>query len=478
MPQLDAVVVGSGPNGLGAAVALAQAGLAVRVLEAQPTAGGGTRTEALTLPGFRHDVCSAAHPLGVSSPFFRSLPLGEHGLEWVQPALPLAHPLDGGEAALVSRSLDETCEGLGEDGPAWRKLFGPFAARWGQLLEDVLRPVGVPRHPWLFGRFGLLSLRSAARLARSRFRGGRARALLAGMAAHGCMPLERAPTASFAVMLGASAHAAGWPLARGGSQAIADALVGVLRSLGGEVETGAPVRAIADLPPARVVLFDLTPRQLLAIGGDRLPARYRRALARFRHGPGVFKVDWALGEPIPWEVPACRQAGTLHLGGTLEEIAASERAVWDGAPPERPYAIVVQATPFDPGRAPAGRHTAWAYCHVPNGSTADMTERIEAKVERFAPGFRDCILARSSLGPPEMEAHNANYLGGDISGGVQDLRQTFFRPVAGLHPYTVPVPGWYLCSSSTPPGGGVHGMCGYHAARAALRDLARAGRTR
>ncbi|GAB4264366.1 MAG: NAD(P)/FAD-dependent oxidoreductase [Deferrisomatales bacterium] len=466
--SFEAVVVGSGPNGLAGAIELARAGGAVTVLEGAPTAGGGCRSLELTAPGFLHDVCATVHPMGASSPFFRSLDLERFGFAWAHPELPLAHPLDDGTAVVLARGVAETADGLGEDAGAYRRLLEPLAEGWLELADDVLSPVGVPRRPLRFARFGLLALRSAEGLVAGRFRGRRARALLAGLAAHGMLPLERPPSAAFALSLAAAGHAVGWPLARGGSQALADALVAALRAAGGAVRTGAPVTSDGELPAAQVVLWDVAPRNLVRIAGRRLPAGYRRRLLRFRHGPGVFKMDWALREPIPWTASACARAGTVHLGGTWEEIAASERSVWRGRVPTRPYAIVVQPSRFDGSRAPPGRHTAWAYCHVPAGCRADLCGAIEAQVERFAPGFRDCVLERSAWGPEQMEAHNPNDVGGDISGGVQDLAQTLVRPASLLRPYRIPVPGWYLCSASTPPGGGVHGMCGYHAARAAL----------
>ena len=469
----DAVVVGSGPNGLAAAITLAREGRSVLVLEAEATVGGGMRTAELTLPAFRHDVCSAIHPLVAGSPFFRTLPLTEHGLELVQPPAPLAHPLDGGTAAVLERSLDATAESLGRDGRAYSRLMRPLVERADDLLREILGPLRVPRHPLLLGRFGPPALRSAVGLARAAFEGEPARALFAGMAAHSMVSLDRTATASFSLVLGLLAHAVGWPLTRGGSQQIADALTAHLVSLGGEVQTGRRVESLADVPLARAVLFDVTPRQLVRIAGERLPARYRRGLERYRYGPGSFKLDWALDGPIPWSAEECARAGTVHLGGRLEEIAEAEQTVARGQHPERPYVLLAQQSLFDSSRAPAGRHTAWAYCHVPNGSTVDMTERIEAQIERFAPGFRERVLERSVMTPADLERYNANYVGGDINGGLQDLRQLFARPVARLVPYSTPVPGLYLCSSSTPPGGGVHGMCGYFAARAALRRLAR-----
>lgn len=465
----DAIVVGAGPNGLAAAIALAQAGRSVLVREARDTVGGGCRSAELTLPGFVHDVCSAIHPWPVASPFFRTLPLARYGLEIVHPGAPLAHPLDDGTAIVLERSVDETARGLGPDAAAYRRLMGPFVARADDLLPGILGPFRPPRHPLLMARFGLQALRPATSLARSAFGGVRARALFIGIAAHSMVRLDQLATAAFGLSLAIVAHAYGWPIARGGSQRIVDALAAHLRGLGGEIVTGAPVVSIDELPPARAVLFDVTPRQLLRIASQRLPLRYRRALERFRYGPGVFKVDLALDGPIPWRARDCVRAGTVHLGGTLEEIAASEDAVARGEHPERPFVLLAQQSLFDETRAPAGRHTVWAYCHLPNGSTEDMTERIERQIERFAPGFRDRILARHVMTPSDLERYNPNYLGGDINGGIQDIWQLFARPVASLVPYATSTREIYLCSSSTPPGGGVHGMCGYHAARAALR---------
>ncbi len=472
----DAVVVGAGPNGLAAAITLAQAGWSVLVLEAQATIGGGMRTAELTLPGFRHDVCSAAHPLAVTSLFFRGMPLAQHGLAWVHPPAPLAHPLDDGTAVMLERSVDATADGLGRDGAAYRRLMRPLAARWADIAEDVLGPSPfLPRHPVALARFGLAALLPAATLARLWFRDEPARALFGGSAAHAILPLERPGSAAFGLALGAAGHAVGWPIARGGSQAIADAMAAHLRSLGGVIITGQRVESAAALPPARAWLFDVSPRHLARIAGDRLPASYRRALARYRHGPAAFKLDWALDGPIPWRAAGCRRAGTVHLGGALDDIRRSEREVWQGRHPERPFTILAQPSLFDPTRAPAGKHTAWAYCHVPNlaaspAPPAGMAERVEAQVERFAPGFRDRILARSVMAPADFEAHNANYVGGDVIGGVQDLAQFFARPVLSRRPHATPAAGIYLCSASTPPGGGVHGMCGYHAAQAVLRD--------
>jgi phytoene dehydrogenase-like protein len=467
----DAVVVGAGPNGLAAAIALARAGISVRVLEAADTVGGGARSGELTLPGFVHDVCSAIHPLGVASPFFRTLPLAEHGVEWIEPPAALAHPFDDGSTALLERSPEVVVRGLGEDEARWRRLFAPLVRAADPLLEDVLAPVHVPAHPIALARFGVRAAPPATTLARLSFRGQKARGLFAGLAAHSMLRLDRPPSAAFGLMLGLLGHSVGWPFPRGGSQRLSDALASYLRALGGEIETGRRVESLAELGDTRAVLLDVTPRGLLALAGDRLPDRYRRGLERYRYGPGVFKLDWALDGPIPWRAEECARAATVHLGGTLAEIAASEAAPGQGEVVERPYVLLAQQSLFDPTRAPAGRHTAWAYCHVPNGSTVDMTERIEAQVERFAPGFRGRILARSALGPAEIERYNANYVGGDINAGAATLSQLFTRPVARVSPYTTPLRGVFLCSASTPPGGGVHGMCGFHAAQAALRQL-------
>jgi len=468
---LDAVVIGSGPNGLAAAITLARAGRSVRVFEAEPTIGGATRSLELTQPGFTHDVCATVHALVVLSPFLKTLPLAAHGVEFVHPAAPFAHPLDDGTAIVVERSIDVTAASLGgEDARAYRRLIAPFAERAGDLMEALLGPPG-PRHPLLMARFGLTAIRSARALAYGRFRDERTRALLAGAAAHGMVPLDYASTAGVGLGLIVAAHAAGWPVARGGSQQVANALSSYLRSLGGEIVTGTRVESLAQLPPSRVVLCDVTPRQFLRIAGNKAPAAYRRRLERYRYGPGVFKMDWALHAPVPWRARDCARAGTIHLGGSFAEIAAGERAAWEGRVHDTPYVLLVQPTVCDPSRAPAGKHVLWAYCHVPNGSAADMTERMEDQIERFAPGFRDCIAARHAMGPAEMERRNANLVGGDIGGGASDLAQLFARPVFSLQPYATAVENVYLCSSSTPPGIGVHGMCGHWAARAALKKL-------
>jgi phytoene dehydrogenase-like protein len=468
-PTLDAVIVGSGPNGLSAAVELARSGRSVLVLEARPEIGGGSRSAELTESGYVHDVCAAIHPMAAASPFFRSLPLERWGLEWAYPDLSLAHPFDDGEAAVLRTSLAATAQGLGVDGRAYERLMGPLVHGADALLEEVLKPIRIPRHPLLMARFGLVALRSAEAVLRGRFDGRDARALFAGCAAHSFVPLDFAGSAAFGVALMLAAHAADWPCARGGSQRIVDALAGYLGHLGGEIRTGHTVGGMADIPPSRVVLFDLTPRQVVAIAGDALPPRYRRRLSRFRYGPGVFKIDWALDGPIPWHSEACRRAGTVHVGGAFEEVAAAEKEAWEGTHSDRPFVLVAQQSLFDPGRAPDGRHTGWAYCHVPHGSDVDMTTAIERQVERFAPGFRDRVLARHTRTAREMEGYNANMIGGDIGGGANTLRQFIARPVARLDPYATPNDRLFLCSSSTPPGGGVHGMCGHLAARSALR---------
>jgi phytoene dehydrogenase-like protein len=463
---LDAVVVGAGPNGLAAAITLAQAGRSVRVIEAHETIGGGTRTAELTLPGFRHDVCSAIHPALAASPFFRSLELD---LDLIEPPAAVAHPLDDGTAVLVRRSVDETAAQLGRDGDAYRRLLGPLVGDWNKLEGELLGPIAhLPGHPLALARFGMVGLRSAKKLAVARFKEEPARALLAGAAAHSFLPLEQPASASFGLVLLALAHVSGWPFPRGGSQAIADALAARLCSLGGEIETGNHVSSLSELPNSKLVLCDVTPKQLLALAGDRLPQRYRRRLERWRYGPGVFKVDYALDGPIPWRAPNVVEAGTVHVGGSLEEIADSERAAWEGRHAERPYVLLAQQSLFDAARAPSGKHTAWAYCHVPNGSTVDMRERIESQIERFAPGFGEQVLASATRTAAEVEEENANMVGGDISGGANTLAQLIARPTLRRVPYSTPLPGLYLCSASTPPGAGVHGMCGHLAAKAAL----------
>ncbi len=468
----DAIVVGSGPNGLAAAVTLARAGLNVRVLEGADTPGGGCRTAELALPGFRHDVCSAVHPLAAASPFFTELDLAALGVTLCTPKIAFAHPLDGGRAAWLAGSVDETAGGLGADGRAYRRLLEPLVRDASLTLPDILSPLrSVPGHPLAMARFGLHGLPPASLLAR-RFRTDEARALLAGAAAHSMLRLTSPLTGAFGLTLMMTAHAVGWPVVEGGSARLADALVAEVASLGGEVEVGRWVTSLGELPRAKAVLLDVTPRQLAALAGARLTARQRGSLERYRYGAGVCKVDWALSGPVPWAAAACREAGTVHIGGTFAEVARSEADVSAGRHPERPFCLVSQPGVVDPTRAPAGQHTLWGYCHVPPGSTVDMSARIEAQIERFAPGFADLVLARSVRTAADMERYNPNYVGGDINGGAATLRQTFFRPVPRWNPYRTALPGVYLCSSSTPPGGGVHGMCGQAAARTALADLA------
>jgi phytoene dehydrogenase-like protein len=467
----DAIVIGAGPNGLAAAITLAQAGRSVLVREANPILGGSCRSAELTLPGYTHDICSTVHALAVASPFLRGLPLSQHGLELAYPAAEFAHPLDDGTAAVAYRSLEATAETLGPDGKAWKKLFGPIVRDWEKLVPTLLGPPPpMPTHPIALANFGLKALRSARGLAEGWFQGEHAKGLFAGAAAHSILPLEWASTSAFGLVLSASAHSGGWPVARGGSQKLAEALASLLRAHGGKIETNARVTNIDELPRAKAIFCDLTPRQLLRIAGHKLPAGYKARLEKFRYGPGAHKVDWALSEPIPWTARGCREAGTVHLGGTFDELAYAERAPWEGRNPERPYVLVVQY-PFDPSRAPAGKQVAWAYCHVPHGSDFDMTSRIEDQIERFAPGFRDTIVARSVMTPSALENHNSNLVGGDITGGANMFSQVFSRPVLSVDPYKTPLKGLYLCSASTPPGAGVHGMCGHNAAKSALRDV-------
>jgi phytoene dehydrogenase-like protein len=467
----DAVVVGSGPNGLSAAIVLAREGLSVLVIEAKETIGGGARTEEITEPGFLHDICSAIHPVGVVSPFFKSIELERWGVEWVYSPVALAHPFDDDSAALMYKSLDDTARSLGADAEAYVDLMKPFVDNADKLISEILKPVRVPRHPLLMARFGLKALRSCLGLTRSRFREKWAKALFAGCAAHSILPLDNVGTASFGLILALSAHVIGWPAARGGSVSIINALAECFKSLGGEIITNHPVRSIKDLPETRSVLFDLTPRQVVAIAGDYFPARYRNQLARYRYGPGVFKIDWALDGPIPWKVKDCARAATVHLAGTIEEIARGEAEVWEGKHPDRPFVLVTQQSDFDDSRAPAGKRTGWAYCHVPHASQVDMTDAIERQIERFAPGFRDLIRVRHTFTAAQIEEHNPNMIGGDIGGGANFISQFLLRPVPRFDPYSTPNTKIYICSSSTPPGGGVHGMCGYWAARSALKTV-------
>ncbi len=470
MAVKSAYVIGSGPNGLTAAIILQRAGFATTILEAQPEIGGGMRSAELTLPGFTHDLCSAIHPLAASSPVFKTFPLKQHGLEWVHPVAPLAHPLPNGDAAVLFKSVEKTAELLGEDGPAYRRAVGSLPEHWEELMRMLFAPIlRVPRNPLLLARFGLIASLPALLTAKTFFRTERARLLYAGMAAHSILPLTSPVSGAFGWVLGLAAHGVGWPMAKGGSQSIANALASYFESLGGQIAINTRVDAIRQLRDADLLLCDVTPRQLLRIAGDELPTSYRRKLEKYHYGPGAFKVDYALSAPIPWKSPDCALAGTVHLGASLDEVAQSEQENWDGVAPDRPFVLLAQQSLFDPSRAPAGQHTAWAYCHVPNGSTVDMLPRIEAQIERFAPGFSKTVLARSVRPPNVMEEHDANLVGGDINGGSMDVNQFIARPTKSL--YHTPRKGLYLCSSSTPPGGGVHGLCGYFAAKLAIAEI-------
>jgi phytoene dehydrogenase-like protein len=464
-----ACVIGAGPNGLAAAIVLAQAGMSVEVLEAQSTPGGAARTLELTLPGFRHDFGSAVFPLGAGSPFFSSLPLANHGVQWIHSPATLAHPLDDGTAVMLERDLDKTKNSLGIDGPAWDKLMRPFVERWTEFAPEILRPVSfIPRHPWLMARFGAVALQPARVVAR-RFRHPRTRALFAGLAAHSFLSLDEPLSAAFAILMAVPAHAVGWPIASGGAQSLTNALCSFLSTLGGGVHTSTPVQSLGALDSYDLFLCDLTPRQLVKICGQRLSESYIRQLNTYRYASGVFKVDYALNSPIPWTASDCLRAATVHVGGSLEEIAASEKAVRSGRHADRPFLLVAQPSLFDISRAPAGKHTAWAYCHVPNGSPLNVLTKLEDQIERFAPGFRDCILARRVFSPADLESMDANLVGGDVGGGAMDIRQVLFRPT--WRHYATSARDIYICSASTPPGGGVHGMCGYHAAKMALSRL-------
>ena len=468
----DAVVVGSGPNGLAAAITLARAGCSVLVCEANTTIGGGARSAGLTLSGFVHDVCSAVHPLAAGSPFFKTLLLERFGLEWIQPDIPLAHPLDDGTAACLYRDVDFTAEQLPGDSRAYRRLMKPLACNWEKLANEFLQPMlHLPRHPMALAQFGIPALWPASSLAKILFKHDPAHALFGGIAAHSFLPLEAIASSAFGLVLGMAGHAVGWPIPRGGSQAIANALANCLRELGGKIETNRRVENLSDLPKSRAVLLDVSVWRFLRIAHGQLPPAYRYRLESFRHGPGIFKIDYALSEPIPWKAEACRRAGTIHLGGTMDEIAAAERNIARGTIPERPFTLVAQQSLFDETRAPPGQHTLWAYCHVPFDCKIDMSDRIESQIERFAPGFRDCVLARHKMSSADLEKSNANLAGGDINGGAANLMQLIARPIFSPTPYRTPLRGAYLCSASTPPGGGVHGMCGYHAARLALREI-------
>ncbi|MGH9294533.1 MAG: phytoene desaturase family protein [Acidimicrobiales bacterium] len=469
--EADALVVGSGPNGLAAAVVLAAAGLQVRVYEAEATPGGGCRTEDLTLAGFHHDVCSAVHPLALASGFFRRFDLAARGVRLLQPEIPFAHPLGGTRAAAASRSIEETAEGLGADGAVYRRLMTPLVRNHGAIADAVLSSMrSLPPRPWAAARFSLGGIRSASSLVR-RFQGEEARALLGGVSAHAMLPLQQPPTGGLGLVLTMLAHGVGWPVVEGGSLALVGVMTDAIASAGGEVVTGRRIASLSELPPAGAILLDVTPRALLELADQQLPAGYRRQLSRFHYGAGVCKVDWALSGPVPWTAEVCQRAGTLHLGGTFEEIARSEGEVARGRVPEKPYVLVVQPSIVDAGRAPEGCQTLWSYCHVPSGSSVDMSEAVATTIERFAPGFRDLVLAKSTRTAPEMATYNANYIGGDISAGAVDLRQTIARPGLRWNPYRTPREGLYLCSSSTAPGPGVHGRCGELAARSALRDV-------
>jgi phytoene dehydrogenase-like protein len=468
MTSYDAAVVGSGPNGLCAAITLAQTGRSVVVIEAADTIGGGARTQTLTEPDFLHDVCSAIHPMGISSPFMATLELAAHGLEWIHPLAPLAHPLDNHPAAMLERDLDATAATLGSDGERWVRWMQPWLGRWDGLVKDVLAPLGLPAHPIWMAEFGLSAFRAATALANGRFKNDPARALFAGLAGHSVMPLDMSPSSAIGIMLGIAGHAVGWPMPKGGSGALSAALASKLKSLGGVIQTGNHIHDLAQVPTTGPILFETAPARLADIADEALPLKFRAKLQQYRHGPGVFKLDYALSEPIPWTDKAVRRAGTVHLGGTIAEIAASERACWDGEHSKAPFVLLAQQSLFDPTRAPNGQHTAWAYCHTPSGSTVDMTDAIEGQIERFAPGFKDTVIAKHTMHSLDFEAMNPNYIGGDVNGGMPTLDQLFTRPTART--YRTPNPRLYLCSAATPPGGGIHGMCGHHAALAVLAD--------
>jgi phytoene dehydrogenase-like protein len=468
MSSYDAAVVGSGPNGLCAAITLAAAGRTVIVLEASDTIGGGAKTRELTAPGFLHDTCSAIHPMGISSPYMSTLGLEDHGLQWIHPTTPLAHPFDDAPAAMLARDIDTTAATLGIDGDKWRDWMSPWVTRWEGLAKDALAPLGIPAHPIWMAQFALSAFRPATSLARSRFKGEAARALFAGLAGHSVMPLDMAPSSAIGMMLGIAAHAVGWPMPKGGSGALSQALASKLKSLGGVIQTHTQIDHLNQVPTDGPILFETAPARLADIAADALPYAFRAKLQRYRHGPGVFKIDYALNSPVPWKDPTVAQAGTVHLGGTMAEIAASERAAWDGEHCEHPFVLFAQQSLFDDTRAPPGTHTGWAYCHTPSGSMTDMTQAIESQIERFAPGFMDTIIAKHTMNATEIEVLNPNCIGGDVNGGVATIDQLFMRPTAKT--YRTPNPKLYLCSAATPPGGGIHGMCGHFAAKAALAD--------
>lgn len=468
--DVDVIVVGSGPNGLAAAIVLQQAGLSVLIIEGKDTIGGGLRSAELTLPGFTHDICSAVHPMAAASPFFNTLPLHQHGLEYIYPSISAAHPFDDGTAAIATRSLDETAALLGADKDAYIQLMKPVVNDWPLIAADVLSPLHFPKHPFKMAAFGLKALTSALHLSR-KFKTAAARGLWAGMAAHSIQPLSNLSTSAIGLVLMTAAHLRGWPIPKGGSQQIANALASYFLSVGGKIETGCYIKKLEQLPSSKAVLFDVTPKQLLEIAGHRFSSIYQWQLKKYRYGMGVFKIDFALDGPIPFSSPECHSAGTIHIGNTLEEIALAEQQTASGIHPEKPFVLLAQQSLFDDTRAPAGKHTAWAYCHVPNGSTVDRTDTIEKQIERFAPGFRERILAKQVMNSAQLETYNPNYIGGDINGGIIDIGQLFTRPALRYSPYRTSAKGLYICSSSTPPGGGVHGMCGYHAAQRVLKDI-------
>jgi len=466
----DAIVIGAGPNGLAAAIYLQQNGLSILILEAKSEIGGGLRSAELTLPGFTHDICSAIHPLAVGSPFFQQLPLADHGLEYIYPEIAAAHPFDNGTAAILKQSITETAKLLGDDENAYLKLIQPIVTDWPNIAADVLGPLHYPKHPLAMAKFGLSALTSATHLSK-RFKTEEAKGLLAGMAAHSMQPLSKITTSAAALVLMVNGHLKGWPIPRGGSNRIANALASYFISIGGKIETNTYVKSLEELPSSHAVLFDVSPKQLLQIAGHKFSSLYKWQLERYRYGMGVFKVDWALDGQVPFMAEECKKAGTIHIGNTMAEITKSEQQTWDGQHPEKPFVLLAQQSIFDPSRAPKGKHTAWAYCHVPNGSKVDMVSAIENQIERFAPGFKDLILAKHTIGPAQMEEYNPNYIGGDINGGVIDIGQLFTRPALRWSPYKTSAKGIYICSASTPPGGGVHGMCGYNAAKRVLKDI-------
>tara|TARA_R110000868_G_scaffold304437_21_gene565415 strand:- start:46463 stop:47914 length:1452 start_codon:yes stop_codon:yes gene_type:complete len=469
-PEFDAVIVGSGPNGLSAGILLAQHGLKVKIIEAEETIGGGTRTKELTEPGFLHDICSAVHPTGIGSPYLRTLPLADFGLEWIHPIYPVAHPLEDGDAMIISKSLEETLSRMGKDSKNYKTLVQSLVDAWDYLSHDLLGPVRIPNHPLSMARFGWYGMHSAKLLANSMFDSTKVKAYFAGLAAHSIVPLEKSFTGSFGLVFAATIHSVGWPIAKGGSASITKALATYFKSMGGMIETGNRISNVSELPSSKTILFDLTPHQIAKIAGRELPQGFKKKYLKYKYGPGVFKMDFALSEPVPWTNSDCSGAGTLHLGGTLNEIAYSERETWKGNHPEKPYVLLSQPSMFDDSRSPKGKHTLWAYCHVPNGSDKDCSEAIINQIERYAPGFRDTIISSHTISAPEFEAYNHNYIGGDINGGAQTFKQLIGRPIFQWDPYKIPAKGMYICSSSTPPGGGVHGMCGYHAAKSALKN--------